>query len=518
MKIKEKILLLRKQKGMSLEGLARKLKVTRQAVHKWETGESQPELEKIILLANIFKITSDELLNDSVELNFNNEETAEATVTEYSEDNKSIEEQNQLKPTDKETNKESDDKFDVKKAYSKRTTLLVIVISFIIALAIAITIVLCLNNDNSGTDTDTDIASNIDTSSDKDTETDNNTDTNTETGTDSNIDSSSDLNTDSSTDTSIDAGISTNEAGLSFQIIEGKNEYQLVSVENKQQKRVNIPSSYKGLPVTRINSYSCYDCDSITEISIPASIKYIDSMAFIGVGGNPSIDHNAYNPSLKIYYEGTLEQWCEIIFGHSAFSGNTTALYIDNNQILNLVIPDTITDIKANTFSFFHFESIVISKNVKTIGYRAFYFAETRSIEFTEGLETIGEGAFECFDGDYSSYGFALPSTLKRIEKHAFSSSELTMVEIPDSVEYIGERAFYQCKDIFMLTIGSGVSYIGIKAFYDTGISIIYIEGESKWKMINKEGDIVEKIDAKEFEMNAKKYLINKSDQYYFER
>lgn len=64
MKLNEKIIYYRKKNGLSQEDLATKINVSRQAISKWETGESTPELNKITLLAKIFEISCDQLLND----------------------------------------------------------------------------------------------------------------------------------------------------------------------------------------------------------------------------------------------------------------------------------------------------------------------------------------------------------------------------------------------------------------------------------------------------------------------
>jgi transcriptional regulator with XRE-family HTH domain len=60
--IGERIQKYRKEAGMSQEQLGEKLGVSRQAVSKWETGESLPELDKIIQMAELFGVTTDELL------------------------------------------------------------------------------------------------------------------------------------------------------------------------------------------------------------------------------------------------------------------------------------------------------------------------------------------------------------------------------------------------------------------------------------------------------------------------
>lgn len=65
MKLEEKITLLRKKQGWSQEELAFRLDVSRQAVSKWEIGDSMPDLDKIIKMSEIFSVTTDYLLKDN---------------------------------------------------------------------------------------------------------------------------------------------------------------------------------------------------------------------------------------------------------------------------------------------------------------------------------------------------------------------------------------------------------------------------------------------------------------------
>ena len=62
MSIADRIQTLRKSKGISQEELADKIGVSRQAVSKWESGQSAPDIEKIILLSEFFGVTTDFLL------------------------------------------------------------------------------------------------------------------------------------------------------------------------------------------------------------------------------------------------------------------------------------------------------------------------------------------------------------------------------------------------------------------------------------------------------------------------
>ena len=62
MQLSDRIQSLRKEKGLSQEELAAQLGVSRQAVGKWESGQSQPELDKLAALSEVFGVSCDYLL------------------------------------------------------------------------------------------------------------------------------------------------------------------------------------------------------------------------------------------------------------------------------------------------------------------------------------------------------------------------------------------------------------------------------------------------------------------------
>ena len=66
MKFGDKLILLRKKKGLSQEELAEKLGVSRQSVSKWESNNTYPETDKIVQICNIFECSMDDLINDKV--------------------------------------------------------------------------------------------------------------------------------------------------------------------------------------------------------------------------------------------------------------------------------------------------------------------------------------------------------------------------------------------------------------------------------------------------------------------
>lgn len=76
--LSEKIIQLRKKQGWSQEELAMQMNVSRQAVSKWEQAQSIPDLDKILLLAQLFDVSTDYLLKDNLEIeeSSNDEEVA----------------------------------------------------------------------------------------------------------------------------------------------------------------------------------------------------------------------------------------------------------------------------------------------------------------------------------------------------------------------------------------------------------------------------------------------------------
>lgn len=68
MKFKEKIVKLRKLKGLTQDEFASAVGVSRQAVYKWECGQSYPEVAKLLEIKMLFGISIDDLLDESYEV------------------------------------------------------------------------------------------------------------------------------------------------------------------------------------------------------------------------------------------------------------------------------------------------------------------------------------------------------------------------------------------------------------------------------------------------------------------
>lgn len=67
MKFADKLERLRKTRGLSQENIAEKCHVSRQAVSKWESGSSMPDIDNLIIIGQLFGVSLDYLVNDKIE-------------------------------------------------------------------------------------------------------------------------------------------------------------------------------------------------------------------------------------------------------------------------------------------------------------------------------------------------------------------------------------------------------------------------------------------------------------------
>lgn len=62
MKFNERLISLRKRQGLSQEELGLELQVSRQTISKWESGQSYPDFQRLVLLSDYFGLSLDELV------------------------------------------------------------------------------------------------------------------------------------------------------------------------------------------------------------------------------------------------------------------------------------------------------------------------------------------------------------------------------------------------------------------------------------------------------------------------
>ena len=152
------------------------------------------------------------------------------------------------------------------------------------------------------------------------------------------------------------------------------------------------------------------DCTSLKTITIPKSVNKFWQSVFLGCS------------SLTIYYEGSLEDWCNIKMGDtsSPLPYVEKFYYKKENEYEelteNVVIPETITQINTGVFS----------------GYKAL-----RSVTLHEGVTAIAKNAFQ-------------------------DCVNLSSIKLPSQLKFIGEYAFSGCKSLYSINIPKYISVSGI--------------------------------------------------------
>ncbi len=85
MSFHSKMIKLRKLNGMTQEAFATAVGVSRQSVYKWESGQSYPEVEKLLKIARTFSVTVDDMLNDELDVDRKGQMRPVAEVKEEEE-------------------------------------------------------------------------------------------------------------------------------------------------------------------------------------------------------------------------------------------------------------------------------------------------------------------------------------------------------------------------------------------------------------------------------------------------
>lgn len=85
MKLSENLKKIRKDNNLSQEQLAEKLGVSRQAVSKWESNQSYPEMDKVLLICKMFNYNIDTLMNNNI-VDVKEEEQAKNNLNKFVED------------------------------------------------------------------------------------------------------------------------------------------------------------------------------------------------------------------------------------------------------------------------------------------------------------------------------------------------------------------------------------------------------------------------------------------------
>ena len=239
---------------------------------------------------------------------------------------------------------------------------------------------------------------------------------------------------------------------------------------------VTIPDS-----VTTIGTSAFRDCSGLTSVTIPDSVTSIGGQAFsscsslmevtIGAGvttiGSQAFD---YCTNLKSVYISDVAAWCSISFANESANPlyyNKANLYLNNELVVDLVVPDSVTAIGSYVFrSYANLTSVTIPDSVTTIGAYAFYGCSSlASLTIPGSVTSIGESAFI---GCKSLTSVNIPGSVTTIDNWIFGSCVgLTELTIGEGVTSMNYAAFSGCSNLTSVTIPSSVTFIGCAVFGD---------------------------------------------------
>lgn len=215
---------------------------------------------------------------------------------------------------------------------------------------------------------------------------------------------------------------------------------------------VYIPHSYMGVVVTEIEGWAFMGRNDLACIEIPFTVTTIQTEAFHGCWFN------------TVRYTGDMYGWLGIegVKYLTEYCSYSTSLYMMNDLLENVVIPNGIVSIASFAFPWFSsVKSICLPKSIQRVEEDAFRY---------DSRTSDGRIADVYYAGDMEDWflihGLEHIMCSIDIDKNLyFHDTKVVDLVVPDSIKRIPTGAFCGCTGITSLIIGSGVTSIDAFAF-----------------------------------------------------
>lgn len=227
--------------------------------------------------------------------------------------------------------------------------------------------------------------------------------------------------------------------------------------------------------VTRITK-ACFQAAGLRNFTLPSTVTHIDDFAFRSSDITNLFIHKGIKEMGKSVFAN-----CRELKKVSFEEGVKTLgirMFQGSYHLKDITLPESLTEIPDDALANIGIETIVIPKNVKTIGKGAFY--ECRNLKrlvIPNTVAYVDSFAFAyCLDLEYIRY----PEGIKTLKYCTlFGCNYLVDFQIPKSVTEIEDYALGACERLTSITIPRGVTKIGSLAFRDWFVmKTLYCEAE----------------------------------------